>query len=79
MQQREQLARHLQEELEAERLKSATDAQASRASNEHLEQLVREDAAPAQAEQARLAQGAKNEIAALRETVRAMASGEHAP
>eukprot|EP00969_Alexandrium_andersonii_P157349 6954876-Alexandrium_andersonii.AAC.1 len=59
-------------------MRSASAAQASRAANEHLEQLVREDAARAQAEQARLAQDAKNETTALCETVHAMANGEHA-
>eukprot|EP00969_Alexandrium_andersonii_P041103 1802264-Alexandrium_andersonii.AAC.1 len=52
--------------------------QASRAANEHLEQFAREDAARAQAEQARMARYARNEITALRETVHAMASGEQA-
>eukprot|EP00969_Alexandrium_andersonii_P254535 11250514-Alexandrium_andersonii.AAC.1 len=52
--------------------------QSSRAANEHLEQLAREDAARAQAEQARVAQDAMNEISALRATVQAMTNGEQA-
>eukprot|EP00969_Alexandrium_andersonii_P142333 6293249-Alexandrium_andersonii.AAC.1 len=59
-------------------MRSANAAQASRAANEHLEKLAREDAARAQAEQVRLARGARNEITALRETVHAIASGEQA-
>eukprot|EP00969_Alexandrium_andersonii_P231238 10212776-Alexandrium_andersonii.AAC.1 len=59
-------------------MRSASAVQASRAANEHLEQLAREDAARAQAEQARLTQDAMNGISALRATVHAMASGEQA-
>eukprot|EP00969_Alexandrium_andersonii_P041223 1807409-Alexandrium_andersonii.AAC.1 len=59
-------------------MRSLTVAQASRVANEHLGELAREDAAGAPAEQARLAQGAKNEIAALRDRVRAIASSESA-
>eukprot|EP00969_Alexandrium_andersonii_P350809 15434017-Alexandrium_andersonii.AAC.1 len=78
LQQREQLIKRLQDELVMERMRSASAAQASRAANEHLKQLAREDAARAQAEQARLNQDAMNEIFALRAAVHAMASGEQA-
>eukprot|EP00969_Alexandrium_andersonii_P371609 15479911-Alexandrium_andersonii.AAC.1 len=50
----------------------------SRAANEHLERLAREDAARAQAEQSRVTQETVNEIAALRATVQAMTTGEQA-
>eukprot|EP00969_Alexandrium_andersonii_P156650 6925513-Alexandrium_andersonii.AAC.1 len=62
----------LQEELAMERTRSAAVVQSSRAANEHLEQLVREDAARAQAEHNRVTQVAMNEISALRATVHAM-------
>eukprot|EP00969_Alexandrium_andersonii_P134528 5951851-Alexandrium_andersonii.AAC.1 len=59
-------------------MRSASAVQSSRAANERLEQLAREDAARAQAEQIRVTQDAMNEISALRATVHAMASGEQA-
>eukprot|EP00969_Alexandrium_andersonii_P155694 6883718-Alexandrium_andersonii.AAC.1 len=59
-------------------MRSASAVQASRAANEHLEQLAREDAARAQAEHVRITQDAMNEISASRATVHAMASGEQA-
>eukprot|EP00969_Alexandrium_andersonii_P056254 2479541-Alexandrium_andersonii.AAC.1 len=61
--QKEQLIKRLQDGLVAERSRSSVVAQASRAANEHLKELVREGAAGAQAEQARIAQDARNEIA----------------
>eukprot|EP00969_Alexandrium_andersonii_P156687 6926873-Alexandrium_andersonii.AAC.1 len=63
MQQKEQLIKRLQDELVAERSRSSVVVQASRAANEHLEELVREEAARAQAEQARLTREARNDIA----------------
>eukprot|EP00969_Alexandrium_andersonii_P215628 9523840-Alexandrium_andersonii.AAC.1 len=59
-------------------MRSASAVQASRAANEHLEQLAREDAARARAEHVRVTQDAMNEISALRATVHAMARGEQA-
>eukprot|EP00969_Alexandrium_andersonii_P142768 6311874-Alexandrium_andersonii.AAC.1 len=78
LQQRGQLIRRLHEELAVERMRSASAVQSSRAANEHLERLAREDAARAQAEQIRVTQDAMNEISALRATVHATASGEQA-
>eukprot|EP00969_Alexandrium_andersonii_P318087 14050567-Alexandrium_andersonii.AAC.1 len=69
MQQRDALIRHLQDELAVERLRSVSAANTSRAANEHLERLAREDAARAQAEHNRVAREAMNEITALRAQV----------
>eukprot|EP00969_Alexandrium_andersonii_P359882 15454142-Alexandrium_andersonii.AAC.1 len=77
LQQREALIQRLQEELAAGRMRSIA-VQSSRAANEHLEQLAREDAARAQAEQVRVTQDAMNESSVLRATVQARANGEQA-
>eukprot|EP00969_Alexandrium_andersonii_P109536 4832729-Alexandrium_andersonii.AAC.1 len=59
-------------------MRSASEVRSSRAANEHLERLAREDAARAQAEQSRVTQETVNEIAALRARVQAMTTGEQA-
>eukprot|EP00969_Alexandrium_andersonii_P351123 15434720-Alexandrium_andersonii.AAC.1 len=57
----------LQREVAAEGERAPAVTRASRAENEHLAALARQDAAKAQAEQACMAEDARLEIAALRE------------
>eukprot|EP00975_Prorocentrum_lima_P024070 5065934-Prorocentrum_lima.AAC.1 len=78
LQQRDAQIQRLQSELAEERNRAAHVVQSSRAANEYLEQLAREDAARAQAEQNRVTQDAVHEIAVLRARVQAMVNGEHA-
>eukprot|EP00969_Alexandrium_andersonii_P299131 13224376-Alexandrium_andersonii.AAC.1 len=78
LQQRNAQIQRLQEELALERTRTANVAQSSRAANEYLEQLAREDAARAQAEHNCITQDAVNEITVLRARAQAMVNGEQA-